>query len=71
MKNRFYYSEKQANCLGYDIANEVFNGTKWVRYSEMITDEFPDHFPKWPDAVLVYATNSNDLKIKINPNHDI
>jgi hypothetical protein len=69
--NRFYYSEKQANCMGVDLANEVLVNGKWLRYSEWISKRFPDKKSNWDDAVLVHETEKDGFKININPNHSM
>ncbi len=65
--NRFFYSEKQATINGVNDANEVFNGTEWVKYSELISKGFEHLTSNWDDAILVFETEEDYSPIKINP----
>ena len=61
MKNRLYYSEKQAKIAGYNYIIKE-NGEK-NKYTQWCTE--PDHFCRWDDAKLVYACDEDDLKIEL------
>ncbi len=65
--NRFFYSKKQANCMGEDDSNKVFNGKEWIAYSEWISKDFMDCTCNWDDAKLVFETEDDNPPIEINP----
>lgn len=58
MKNRFYYSEKQAS-LDPGHYCYVFNGTEYVEYSEWCSHS--GYTSNWDDAKLVYATDDEPV----------
>lgn len=65
--NRFFYSEEQATLFGENNANEVFDGKEWIKYSEWISKEYINKTSNWDDAKLVYETEDDMPRIKVNP----